>query len=346
MYVRVAAALIGAAVFLSGFSSVSLSETTSDKKNRDVATKDSVWNVDRQVVQVAKQKCSELGGRQLEECFADAMESLGASQDAAAFTRSFGNGAFLKKFKESGKRDVAYVVFPYRANEVNGILLVNGEPPIVDVDDVVLLPKEAMEQDKVFSGIRKAFPKATLWPGDRSNKYPLIDPLPDGGQSFMVPYVLRNFCHACEILGTVYFSFDFDKEGRLTGERFIRVEPVPKKVTMKTDSRRDTEQIRFIVMTEENKEFTVRLSSNRTTGFQWRPADPIDERVIKLVRSDYVPFEKGNIVGAGGEEIWTFLAVAKGEAEITMEYVRPWEKNQAGLKTATIKVSVKPASQK
>jgi predicted secreted protein len=346
MRTSVTAALIGAALLFVGIHSIAQCEVLSDKKNREFVTKDSVWNPDRQVVQVARQKCSDFGGRQLEECFADAMESLGASSDAAAFTRTFGGGAFVRKFRESGRRDVAYVMFPFRANELNGILLVNGEPPIIDVDDVILLPKEAMEQDKAFAAIRRVFPKATLWPGDRSPKFPTIEPLPDGGQSFVVPYNLRNFCHACEVLATVYFSFDFDRDGRLTGERFMRVEPTPKKVTMKTDSRKDTEQIRFIVMTEEGKEFTVRLGSNRTTGFQWRPAEPIDERIVKLVRSEYAPFDKGSAVGVGGEEVWTFLGVAKGDTEITMEYVRPWEKNQAVLRTATIKVTVKPASQK
>jgi inhibitor of cysteine peptidase len=124
------------------------------------------------------------------------------------------------------------------------------------------------------------------------------------------------------------------------------VEIMPKKVMSKTESRKDIEEIRVIVMTEENKEFTVRLSSNRTTGYQWKPAEPIDERVVKLVRSEYVPFERNAAVGVGGEEAWTFLGVARGDTEITMEYVRPWEKNQPAVKTATIKVSVKSATQK
>ena len=98
-------------------------------------------------------------------------------------------------------------------------------------------------------------------------------------------------------------------------------------------------------MAEEGKEFTVRLSSNRTTGYQWRPLGPLDERTVRLVKSQYVPFE-GGAIGAGGEEVWTFLAVSPGDAEIRMEYVRPWEKSQSPVKTATIKVSVRSASQK
>jgi predicted secreted protein len=321
-------------------------ETGAEKKSHDKITKDAVWNPDRQVVLVTKQKCSEFGGRQLEECFADSMESIGASPEAASFTRQFGNGTYIRRFRETGKRDIAYVAHPFRTSEQIGILLVNGEPPIVDVDDITLLPKESMEQDKTYGSIKKLYPRATLWPGDRTSKYPTIEQLPDGGQSFAVPYILRNLCHACEMLGTVYFAFDFDKDGRLVQQRFLRVEPMPKKLASKTESRKDTEQIRFIVMTEENKEFTVRLLSNRTTGYLWKPADPIDERIVKIVRSEYIPFERPGAVGVGGEDVFTFLGVGRGDAEIAMEYIRPWEKNQPAVKTATIKVTVRPASLK
>ena len=112
-----------------------------------MVTADTVWNADRQTVQEAKQKCADTGGRELEECFADAMQSFGASPEAAAFTRSFGGGAFVRRFRETGRVDVAQVIYPFRANENSGILLVNGDPPIVDVDDIALLPKEAMEQE-------------------------------------------------------------------------------------------------------------------------------------------------------------------------------------------------------
>ncbi len=316
----------------------------SPKKPGGMISKEMVWNADRQAVQTAKQRCSDTGGRQLEECFADAMEDLGASGDAVSFTRSFGSGVFLRRFREAGRVDVAYIVHPFRANEHAGVLLVNGDPPIIDVDDVALLPREVMEQDRAYAALKKSYPKVTLWPGDRSPKYPLLELTPDGGQTFIVPYTLRNFCHSCEVLGTVYFAFEFDKEGKLAAMRFHRLEQAPKK-TPKNETRRETEQIRFIVMTEEGKEFTVRLSANRTTGFQWRPVEPLDERFVKLVRSEYVPFDTG-VTGAGGEEIWTFLATGKGETEFTMEYVRPWEKAQSEVKTATIKVSVKPGAAK
>ncbi len=318
-------------------------ETQGEKRAARVVTPDTVWNADRQSVLAAKQRCADTGGKELEECFANAMQDLGASPEAAAFTRSFGGGTFVRRFRETGRVDIAHVIYPFRANENTGILLVNGEPPIVDVDDIALLPKEAMEQDRTYAAIRKSYPRVTMWPGDRSFRHALpVETLPGGGQAFVVPYTLRNFCHACEVLGSAFFSFDFDREGKLLGIRFLRVEPPPKKPP-KNEARKESEQISFVVMAEEGKEFTVRLNSNRTTGYQWRPVGPLDESIVKFVRCEYVPFE-GTLPGGGGEEIWTFLAAGKGSTEITMEYVRPWEKLHSPVKTATIKVSVRPAS--
>ena len=314
-----------------------------EKRNTRVVTADAVWNADKQTVLAAKQRCADTGGRELEECFADVMLGFGASPEAAAFTRSFGGGAFVRRFRETGRIDIARIVYPFRANENLGILLVNGDPPIVDVDDIALLPKEAMEQDKTYAAIRKSYPRVTMWPGDRSAKLALtVETLPSGGQAFILPYTLRNFCHACEVLGTAFFSFDFDKGGKLVGIRFLRVDLPPKKLP-KNEARKESEQISFVVMAEEGKEFTVRLNSNRTTGYQWRPMGPLDEHIVRTVRCEYVPFE-ATLLGGGGEEVWTFLAAGRGNTDITMEYVRPWEKAHSPVKTATIKVSVRPAS--
>jgi predicted secreted protein len=342
------AATVFVILFVLGFSCLAAgsADTKGEKaaQTASVVTADAVWNADRQTVQEAKQKCTDTGGRELEECFADAMQSLGASPEAAAFTRSFGGGAFVRRFRETGRVDVAQVIYPFRANENYGILLVNGDPPIVDVDDMALLPKEAMEQDsRTYIAIRKSYPRVTMWPGERSLKQaPVVETLPGGGQSFVMPYTLRNFCHACEVLGSAFFSFDFDRGGKLSTIRFLRVETPPKKPP-KSEARKESEEIRFVVMAEEGKEFTVRLNSNRTTGYQWRPASPLDERIVKVVKCEYVPFE-GTLMGSGGEEIWTFLATGKGSAEITMEYVRPWEKMHFPVKTATIQVFVSPAA--
>ncbi len=324
--------------------SPAVSDTTAAKRASTTIEQSTVWSPDRQTAQAVRLKCAEFGGHQLEECFTEGMQRSGASPEAVSFTKIFGDGTYVRRFREMGRVNVAYVFRPFRLNANRGILLVNGKPPVIDVDDVALLPKEGMEQTEMYAAIKRTFPKVTLWPGDRSVKYPLIEFLADAGQSFSVPYALRNYCHACKILGTAFFSFDFDKEGKFTGTKFQRVELV-KSQLVKSDAHKENEQIRFAVMAEEGKEFTVRLESNGTTGYRWRLLGSLDERRVKLIKSEYVSFEGGE-VGAGGEEIWTFLAVMRGDTKITMEYVRPWENTASPAKTATINVAVMPPSQK
>jgi inhibitor of cysteine peptidase len=88
------------------------------------------------------------------------------------------------------------------------------------------------------------------------------------------------------------------------------------------------------------KEVRISLASNRTTGYQWKLAQPVNGAVLQLVSSQYVaPGEK--MPGAGGTEVWVFKAVGPGKADIHLEYVRPWEKGQAPARTATYSVEVK-----
>jgi inhibitor of cysteine peptidase len=73
------------------------------------------------------------------------------------------------------------------------------------------------------------------------------------------------------------------------------------------------------------KEFKITLPSNATTGYQWMLTKAPDEKLVKLLSSDYKrPDSK--LAGAGGHMLWTFQALAAGKTELGLDYVRPWEK--------------------
>jgi predicted secreted protein len=64
------------------------------------------------------------------------------------------------------------------------------------------------------------------------------------------------------------------------------------------------------------------LPSNATTGYSWRlPARPSGS-VLRLVSHRYVA-PKSKLPGAGGKEVWRFLAVGKGTARLRLAYVGP-----------------------
>ena len=79
------------------------------------------------------------------------------------------------------------------------------------------------------------------------------------------------------------------------------------------------------ITVDKGDEFILVLDSNKTTGFGWQLAKPLNQNMLKLLQTDYIP-SKTNLVGAGGKEEWTFRAVNSGKAIIPLKYVRPWEK--------------------
>jgi predicted secreted protein len=86
---------------------------------------------------------------------------------------------------------------------------------------------------------------------------------------------------------------------------------------------------------------SVKLASNMTTGYSWRTAGKLNGKVLKLVGSTYaVPETTKPVVGRGGTETWTFQALAKGSAKVTLEYVRPWEKGTKPARSQTFSVTV------
>jgi inhibitor of cysteine peptidase len=87
--------------------------------------------------------------------------------------------------------------------------------------------------------------------------------------------------------------------------------------------------------------FTVTLCSNATTGFQWSESAQIsDQTVVQQTGHEFISPESTGIVGAPGNEVWTFKALKKGTSTVTMEYSRPWEGGEKGVWTFDLIVTV------
>lgn len=307
--------------------------------------KEAVWKSGTGVIDGIREKCSSLKGAQFSDCFISSMESAGASPQALAFTRSNGNTAYLRDFREMGRVDVAYVHYPFRANENDGCFLVNGDPPVIDVDDPKYQPKDGLQKDRRYNSLIKGFPKVSVWPGPRSGTdYPLLQKLAGNGQRFVVRYRLLNGCHACERLGNGWFAFDFDSSGKFVGTRVMGIDkdtrPDPE-IAENVEVRDDFTDPKKPIEVAAGGEFTIVLGLNRTTGYQWDLAKPLDKDRVELVRNEYKIQQNGGRVGAGGKEVWTFKALGNGKTKITMKYMRPWEKNASGVKTVTFEIVVK-----
>lgn len=86
----------------------------------------------------------------------------------------------------------------------------------------------------------------------------------------------------------------------------------------------------------------IKLKSNKTTGYSWELAEPIDTNMLEFVSTEYMVPETP-LVGAGGEEVWTFTALKPGQAKISFKYTRPWEKGIPPSGKATFVVNIKEA---
>ena len=93
-------------------------------------------------------------------------------------------------------------------------------------------------------------------------------------------------------------------------------------------------------MTQEQKTAAIELEANVTTGYTWL-CTISPENVIRLVSDEYIPDKKNEgITGAGGKQVFTFEAIAEGEAELVFSYLREWETGVPPLSTVSYKAIV------
>jgi inhibitor of cysteine peptidase len=87
---------------------------------------------------------------------------------------------------------------------------------------------------------------------------------------------------------------------------------------------------------------TITLESNASTGFQWSESAEIgDLDVLQQTDHQFVAPNDTGVVGAPGQEVWTFNALKEGTSTISMEYRRSWESAGEAAQTFSLTVIVK-----
>src|SRR5215813_3944797 len=210
---------------------VFLEVEASDESDEQISAS-AVWNPQAPDLERIRQTCQTEQGDAYSRCFIEQMSAFGASPEAVAFTQAYalqnqGMVAFLNDFRAVDPVDVGYAVFPSGADFSQRWLLLNGTPPVINVDDFSLLPQAEMMRDSVYAALLRRYPKVTLFDGNRSSDTaPQSETLPDAGQRFVIEYPLKDQCRACPVVGQASFSFEFDATGRLVKVRFVKVSAV------------------------------------------------------------------------------------------------------------------------
>lgn len=165
------------------------------------------------------------------ECVINQMSKAGAPADAVSFTRELykqtsGEVGIMSGFHAVGPVDIAWVTYPLRNS--SGLFLVNGQPRIINAENLKLLDQKSMQESFQFQSLQNQFPRANLWPGDRDGKtWPNSQTGDKGGLQFIIGYPLRNGCQTCAHAGFALFTWNFSSSGRFMGTSFLGMTPAP-----------------------------------------------------------------------------------------------------------------------
>jgi inhibitor of cysteine peptidase len=88
------------------------------------------------------------------------------------------------------------------------------------------------------------------------------------------------------------------------------------------------------------QEITFALASNPTTGYSWQSL--YDNNSFSPIADTYTQDPKAdkNLVGSGGTQFITVKALKPGQAAVTFNYRRPWEKDTAPAKQQIFNVTI------
>jgi len=279
---------------------------------------DAVWQPEAQFLAIVRKTCGEESSSNFGECFAKQMASA-APPAAVAFTRSIHNEGWLRDFRKVARVDIAYVLYPFRANENQGWLLVNGSPSLVDVDNLQKLPKSEMEENLAWSQLIARSPRATLFPGDRTGATgPLAILNPDGSEEFVVGYKVLDGCPTCAQLGVAFLGFEFNPKGKQTAMEFIEFSP---------DADGPPAQPIHI---RAGQKFTLALKGD--AKHEWSLAQEPARWILRSVNQS-----------AGKEPatvFWTFEAITNGSTKMTLAYSSPESPETA--ETLALRVTAAP----
>lgn len=87
---------------------------------------------------------------------------------------------------------------------------------------------------------------------------------------------------------------------------------------------------------------TVKFPSQISTGYKWLLKEGVDSTVLIPQGQGFQP-NKDETVDIQGYDVFTFVAMKEGTAELQFWYVRPWKKDKAadpGTQYRTVKVVI------
>jgi hypothetical protein len=225
--------IAGALAVIGVASLITFLQVEANHETDDQISEEAIWNAGPEDLSAIGQACKITDAARYRDCFIEQMGEY-ASSDAVAFTQMMASKksprlGYLAGLREYGVVDLGYVVYPGNENMHQGWALVNGIPAVVNLDDITILPKSAMEKDPQYIALRQSHPQMQLVVNDEQRKAdtsPQIERLSSEGERFVVSYSLQEPCAGCAPLAQASFGFDFNDAGKFVGIKFLKLEKV------------------------------------------------------------------------------------------------------------------------
>jgi hypothetical protein len=223
--------IAGALAVIGVASLITFLQVEANHETEDQIGEEAIWNAGPEDLGAISQACKTTDATRYRDCFIEQMGEY-ASSDAVAFAQMMASQksrrlGYLTGLREYGLVDLGYVAYPGNEHTHEGWTLLNGIPSLINLDDVTMLPKSAMEKDTQYVTLHQSHPHMQLVVNDEQRKAdtsPQIEHLPRDGERFAVPYSLQDPCANCAPLAQAIFAFDFNQAGKLLGIKFLRVE--------------------------------------------------------------------------------------------------------------------------
>ena len=174
----------------------------------------------------------------------------------------------------------------------------------------------ALKNNSSYTGLAKAHPDLSPWPGDRySTEMPDVEMGVKGGVHIIVNYRLREKCHSCAVLGHAWYSFEFDAKGIFAGARLMAISVTRDKApVVRATSKPGSTPVGSAV----GEELTIALPVKDAAASEWTLAKAFDTTKVRLIEHSHVAPPAGN-GAAGTEELWKFAALGAGTTEIAFQ---------------------------
>jgi hypothetical protein len=222
--------IAGAVAVIGVASLITFLQVEANHETDDQIGEEAIWNAGPGDLSAIGQACKTTDAARYRDCFIEQMGEY-ASSDAVAFTQMMASQkssqlGYLAGLREYGLVDLGYVLYPENENVHHGWALLNGVPALINLDDVTMLPKSAMEKDAQYTALRQSHPQMRLVVNDdqrKADSSPQIERLAGDGERFVVPYSLQEPCANCAPLAQAIFGFDFNNAGKFVGIKFLRL---------------------------------------------------------------------------------------------------------------------------